>query len=130
MEVLVLLVFQGCQVQRVTQVSPAHLAVLASLAPKERLVSPVLQALLATVGHLGLLEVLCRVLKEFKDHPDHLEEQVHLAQRVHVGPQDQAASEERRVSPELLASQASLDRKEILVFLGSRAPLVSLVLLV
>lgn len=45
-------------------------------------------------------------------------------------PQEQAELEERKVSLVLLASRASLGRKETLVFLGSRDPLVFLVDLV
>lgn len=45
---------------------------------------------------------------------------VHLAQRVPVGPQEVVGLRERRVFLALLASRASLDRRESLVFPDSR----------
>lgn len=130
MEVLVHLDFQGCQVQRETQVFLAHLAVLVSPVLKERLVSLALLVLQAMVALLGLQDWLCRGPKDFKDPPDHPEEQVDLAHRVLVDPQEVAALKERRVSLVLPAFPASLDRREILVLPESRVPLVFLAVLV
>lgn len=130
MVVLVLLGFQGCQVQRETQVFPAHLAVPVSLALKERLVSPVHPAQQATLALLGLQDWLFKAPKDSKDPLGHLEEQVHPDQRVPVGLQEVAALRERKVFPELLASQASPDRRERVALLDSRVPLVFPVVLV
>lgn len=128
--VLVHLGFQGCQAQRETQGFPAHLAVLVSPVLKVTLVSLAPLVLQAAAALLGLQDWLCRAPKDSKDPLDHLEEQVHLAQRVSVGPQEVVALRERRVFPALLARRASLDRRESLVFPGSQVPLVFLVVLV
>lgn len=118
--------FQGCQVQRETQVFPAHLAVLVSPALKERLVSLALLVLQATAALLGLRDWPCKGPKDFKDPLDHLEEQVDLAHRVRVDLQEVVALKERRVSPVLRACLASPDKKEILVPPESRVPPVFL----
>lgn len=80
--------FQVCQVQRETQVFLAHLAVLVSQALKEMLVSPAPLVLQAAAVLLGPQDWLCRAPKDSKDPLDPLEEQVHLAQRVLVGPRE------------------------------------------
>lgn len=90
MVVLVHLVFQGCQVRRETQVLQEDLARLVSPALKERLVSLALLVLVATPAPPGPQDLLCRAPKDSKDLLDHLEEQVHLAQRVSVGQQEVA----------------------------------------
>lgn len=128
--VLVLLGFQVCQVQREIQVFLDLLVVLVSLALRERLVSLATLVLQATADHLALQVRLCKAPKDSKDPLDPLEEQVHPAQRVHVDPQEVVVLREKRVSQELLVSQASLDRKERGVFQDSRVPLVFLVVLV
>lgn len=128
--VLVLLGFQVYRVQREIQVFQDLLVVLVSPALKERLVSLATLVLQATADLLALQVCLCKAPKDSKDPLDPLEEQVHPAQRVHVDPQEAAALKERRVSQELLVSQASLDRKEREVFQDSRVPLVFLVVLV
>lgn len=128
--VRVLLGFQGCQVQRETQVFLVHPVVLVSPALKETLASPVPLVLQVTAVLLGLLDRLCRARKDSKGPLDHLEEQVHPAHRVLVDPQEVAALRERRVFPALLASLASPDRKERVVVQDSRVPPVFLVPLV
>lgn len=64
------------KVQRGTQASQVHLALLVSPGLKERLVSPAPPALQETAAHLGLQDWLCRALKDSKDPLDHREEQV------------------------------------------------------
>lgn len=127
---LVLLGFQGRQVQRETQVFLAHLAVLVSPALKERLDSPAHLVLQVTVALLDLQDWLCRAPKDSKDLLDHPEEQVPLVHKVPADLQEVEVLRERRVFLALLASRASLDRREKLVVLDSRVPLDFLVALV
>lgn len=126
----VLQVFQGCQVQRETQVFPARLATPVSQDPKESLVTPDLLVLQATLVLLGLQDMLCRVPKDSKGPLGHQEEEVHLAHRVPVGPQEAAALRETGGSPALLDSRASRDRRETVAFPDSQVPLVFPVVLV
>lgn len=122
--------FQGCQVQRETQVFPANLAVPVSLALKEMLVSPALLVPQATLALLGPQDWVCKAPKDSKDPLDHQEDQVDLAHRVPVGLQEAAALRERRVFLAPQANQASPDRREILELPASRVPLVFPVVLV
>lgn len=88
MAVQVLLGFQDCQVLRETQVFLAHLAALVSPVQKETLASLACQVVQATLALLGLQDWLCKAPKESKDNQDHLDEQVHPAQRVLVDPKE------------------------------------------
>lgn len=80
--------FQGCLVQREIQVFPAQVAVLVSLALKEMPVSLVLLVLLAASALLGPQDQHFKAPKDSKGPLVHLEEQVHLAQRVPVDPKE------------------------------------------
>lgn len=117
--------FQGCQVQRETLVCPARLAAPVSLDPKETLVSPETPVLQASTVLPVLQDRLCRDPKDFKEPPDHQEEEVHPAHRVPVAPEEAAALRERREFPALLDSRASGDRRETVAFPDSQVPLVS-----
>lgn len=123
----VLLGFQGYQALRETQVLLVPPVVPASLALRETLALPVPLVLQVPAAPLGPQDRLCRALKDSKDPPDHLEEEVLLAQKVPVDPQGVAALGERRVIPVLPASLASPDRRERPVVQDFRVPLVFLV---
>lgn len=130
MVVLVLPGFQVCQVLKETQVFLVHLADLVSQAPKEMLAFLVLLVLQVTLGLLAPQDRRCRALKDSKVPQDHLEEQVHPAQKVPVDLQEVAVLRGRRVYLVLPASLDSLDRREMLVSRDSQVPLVFLVALV